>query len=149
MCVVLQLSGLALVVLGAVLLTDVPHVLLSRLLGPSYMPTHPLFYYVALGLMGMGLLVCATGVLGFWATCLHSHCLLALVGTGTCCCSTTGAHSRWITQICVVTCQPDPEKGRTVVHAGFLLEEVFTSVSKTGESVTDYRFLLWVKYHRQ
>jgi len=76
---VLQLSGLALVVLGAVLLTDIPRVLLSRLLGSNHMPSHPLFYYVALGLMGTGLLVCATGVLGFWAACLHSHCLLALV----------------------------------------------------------------------
>lgn len=65
-------------VLGAVLLTDVPRVLLSRLLGSNHMPTHPLFYYMALGLMGTGLLVCATGVLGFWAACLHSHCLLAL-----------------------------------------------------------------------
>jgi hypothetical protein len=77
----LQLTGLALVVLGAALLTDVPRVLLSRLLGSDHATAHPLFYYVALGLMGVGLLVCATGVLGFWAACLHSHCLLALVGT--------------------------------------------------------------------
>ncbi|XP_021912811.1 uncharacterized protein LOC110826460 isoform X2 [Zootermopsis nevadensis] len=75
---VFLLSGLALVVLGAVLLTDVPRVLLSRLLGSHHVPAHPLFYYTALGLMGTGLLICATGVLGFWATCLHSHCLLAL-----------------------------------------------------------------------
>ena len=75
----LQLSGLALVVLGAVLLTDVPRVLLSRLLGSNHMSSHPLFYYIALGLMGMGLVVCAICVLGFWAVCLHSHCLLALV----------------------------------------------------------------------
>jgi len=76
---VLQLSGLALVVLGAVLLTDVPRVLLSRLLGSYHMSSQPLFYYIALGLMGMGLVVCAICVLGFWAVCLHSHCLLALV----------------------------------------------------------------------
>ncbi|PSN31531.1 hypothetical protein C0J52_21281 [Blattella germanica] len=75
----LLLSGLALVVLGAMLLTDVPRVLLSRLLGSSHiMPSHPLFYYIALGLMGTGLFVCATGILGFWAACLHSHCLLAM-----------------------------------------------------------------------
>jgi hypothetical protein len=79
----LQLTGLALVVLGAVLLTDVSRVLLSRLLGSDHTTTHPLFYYVALGLMGVGLLVCAAGILGFWAACLHSHCLLALVGTDT------------------------------------------------------------------
>jgi hypothetical protein len=77
---VLQLSGLALVVLGAVLLTDVPRVLLSRLLGSNHMSSQPLFYYIALGLMGMGLAVCATCVLGFWAVCLDTHCLLALVG---------------------------------------------------------------------
>jgi hypothetical protein len=90
---VLQLSGLALVVLGAVLLTDVPRVLLSRLLGSNHMPTHPLFYYMALGLMGTGLLVCATGVLGFWAACLHSHFLLALVGTDTHCCTSSDARA--------------------------------------------------------
>jgi len=76
---VLQLSGLALVVFGAVLLTDVPRVLLSRLLGSNHMSSQPLFYYIALGLMSMGLVVCAICVLGFWAVCLHSHCLLALV----------------------------------------------------------------------
>jgi hypothetical protein len=78
-CFVLQLSGLALVVLGAVLLSDVPRILLSRLLGSNHMSLQPLFYYIALGLMGVGLVVCATCVLGFWAVCLQSHCLLALV----------------------------------------------------------------------
>ncbi|KAJ9583056.1 hypothetical protein L9F63_022598 [Diploptera punctata] len=75
---VFLLSGLALVILGAMLLTDVQRVLLSRLLGSTHMPSHPLFYYIALGMMGIGLLVCTAGVLGFWAACLHSHCLLAV-----------------------------------------------------------------------
>nr|CAD7409752.1 unnamed protein product [Timema cristinae] len=72
-----MVSGSALVVLGALLLTDVPRVLLSRLLTPTEAPPHPLFYYVALGFMALGIVVCATGVLGWWAVCLNSYCILA------------------------------------------------------------------------
>lgn len=72
-----QLSGIALIALGACLWNDVPRVLLSRLFAPS--TSHPLFYYVSLGLIAAGLLICALGVLGCWAACLHSRSLLGVV----------------------------------------------------------------------
>ncbi|XP_068083116.1 CD151 antigen-like, partial [Anabrus simplex] len=72
------MCGIALVAVGGLLLADIPRVLLSRLLLPAQGPTHPLFYYVALGFMAAGLAVCTTGVLGCWASCLQSHCILGL-----------------------------------------------------------------------
>ncbi|KAK3917207.1 CD82 antigen [Frankliniella fusca] len=81
-------SGLGAVVLGALLLSDAPRVLLSRLVlaasaygggaGPAQglAPPQPLLYYVSLAAMGLGLVVCAVAVLGCWASCLRSYCIL-------------------------------------------------------------------------
>ena len=85
----LQVSGLCAVVLGALLLSDTPRVLMSRLIlapsgsgpGSALMPPQPLLYYVSLAAMGLGLVVCAVAVLGCWASCLHSYCILGAVST--------------------------------------------------------------------
>ncbi|XP_026280247.1 uncharacterized protein LOC113207771 isoform X2 [Frankliniella occidentalis] len=77
-------SGLGAVVLGALLLSDAPRVLLSRLIlaasasgtGLALTPPQPLLYYVSLAAMGLGLVVCAVAVLGCWASCLRSYCIL-------------------------------------------------------------------------
>ncbi|XP_063232263.1 tetraspanin-11 [Bacillus rossius redtenbacheri] len=89
-----QVSGAALVVLGGCLMTDAPRVLLSRLLTRTQAAPHPLFHHVALGLVALGVLVSAGGVLGWWAACLRGRCVLAaylfllvLLLLGECSCS--------------------------------------------------------------
>ncbi|KAJ1525997.1 hypothetical protein ONE63_009176 [Megalurothrips usitatus] len=42
----------------------------------TLLPPQPLLYYVSLAAMGLGLVVCAVAVLGCWASCLHSYCIL-------------------------------------------------------------------------
>ncbi|XP_034240056.1 uncharacterized protein LOC117644588 [Thrips palmi] len=77
-------SGLAAVALGALLLSDAPRVLMSRLIlaagvsgaNATLLPPQPLLYYVCLAVMALGLVVCAVAVLGCWASCLHSYCIL-------------------------------------------------------------------------
>lgn len=83
----MQVSGLAAVALGALLLCDAPRVLMSRLIlaagvsgaNSALVPPQPLLYYVALASMGLGLVICAVAVLGCWASCLHSYCILGTV----------------------------------------------------------------------
>lgn len=83
----LQVSGLGAVVLGALLLCDAPRVLMSRLIlaagvsgaNSALLPPQPLLYYACLAVMGLGLVICAVAVLGCWASCLHSYCILGTV----------------------------------------------------------------------
>ncbi|KAK7864200.1 hypothetical protein R5R35_004111 [Gryllus longicercus] len=70
--------GVALVCFGGLLLTDEHRVLLSRLAGPNHPLPHPMFYYLSLGMMSTGLLCCAIGILGCWASCGRSVCLFGL-----------------------------------------------------------------------
>lgn len=39
----------------------------------------PLFYYIALGIITLGLILCLAGVMGCWAACIDSYCVLTLV----------------------------------------------------------------------
>ncbi|GLH08830.1 Tetraspanin [Gryllus bimaculatus] len=71
--------GVALVCFGGLLLTDEHRVLLSRLAGPNHPLPHPMFYYLSLGMMSTGLLCCAIGILGCWASCGRKSTLGALV----------------------------------------------------------------------
>lgn len=71
-----QISGFALMSLGALLLADDKRILLSRLLGPGDIhPEQPLFYYLAFAIVGLGFLITLTGLLGCWATCLYNRCV--------------------------------------------------------------------------
>lgn len=79
-CVYFQISGFALMTLGAFLLADDKRILLSRLLGPGDInPYQPLFYYLAFAFVGLGFLITLTGLLGCWATCLYNRCVTILV----------------------------------------------------------------------
>lgn len=71
-----QISGFALMSLGALLLADDKRILLSRLLGPGDIhPEQPLFYYLAFAVVGLGFLITLTGLLGCWATCIYNRCV--------------------------------------------------------------------------
>lgn len=77
------MGGLALLLAGFYLYTDVNRILLSRLIGASSekllnLP-HPFFYYIALGLAGAGLIAIFASIVGWWATCLNTYCLLTIV----------------------------------------------------------------------
>ncbi|KAF2881390.1 hypothetical protein ILUMI_24788 [Ignelater luminosus] len=70
--------GCTLVTGGLLVLFDSGRILLSRLLSPgplTAMP-HPLLYYLALGVTALGLLLAGVGILGCWASCLHSYLML-------------------------------------------------------------------------
>lgn len=62
-------------------LLDPERVLLSRLLtsGPLTTLPQPLLYYLALGFAALGLLLAGSGILGCWASCLHSYYMLTAV----------------------------------------------------------------------
>lgn len=66
---------------GIMVLFDSDRVLLSKLLsaGPFSTLTHPLLYYVSIGLAILGLILASAGVLGCWASCMNNYCLLTSV----------------------------------------------------------------------
>ncbi|GLV31995.1 Tetraspanin 68C [Carabus blaptoides fortunei] len=75
--------GSVLVTAGFLLLCDSDRVLLSRLLvpGPASLTDdlpQPLFYYFALGVIALGLVLCLAGVMGCWAACIDSYCMLIM-----------------------------------------------------------------------
>lgn len=65
-------SGLTLLTVGGLLLTDTPRVLLSRLLTAPASPSQPIFYYAALVVVALGVVVATGGVLGCWAADMNS-----------------------------------------------------------------------------
>ncbi|CAB0041501.1 unnamed protein product [Trichogramma brassicae] len=74
--IIFLISGFVLMSLGALLLADGERVLMSRLLGGSdTWPEQPLFYYVALGVVGLGFFVACCGLLGCWVSCLRNCCI--------------------------------------------------------------------------
>lgn len=62
---------------------DEPRVLLSRLVcaGSEQLADlpQPLFYYIALGLVGAGMVAIIASLIGWWATCLNTYCTFSLV----------------------------------------------------------------------
>nr|CAH7766260.1 unnamed protein product [Callosobruchus chinensis] len=60
------------------ILFDSERVQLSRLLTVGYLSTlpHPLLHYVSIGAALLGLLLAGTGILGCWAACMNSYCML-------------------------------------------------------------------------
>ncbi|KAI5733136.1 hypothetical protein M8J76_008103 [Diaphorina citri] len=73
-----MMCGVCLVLGGAYLLSDTERVLLSRLIYNAVPLHQPLFYYVALALMIIGLLVLALSVFGCYAVQVENSCLVAL-----------------------------------------------------------------------
>lgn len=63
------------------ILLDPERILLSRLLasGPLSTTDHPLLYYVALGIALLGVTLSGAGILGCWASCVHSYFMLTIV----------------------------------------------------------------------
>uniref|UniRef100_A0AAR5PK21 Tetraspanin n=1 Tax=Dendroctonus ponderosae TaxID=77166 RepID=A0AAR5PK21_DENPD len=72
--------GFTLMFGGMLVIFDADRILLSKLLvaGPLTNLPQPLFYYVAVGLTLLGLTLTAAGILGCWASCLHSYWLISL-----------------------------------------------------------------------
>ncbi|KAI4457427.1 tetraspanin [Holotrichia oblita] len=72
--------GCTLVSGGLLILFDPERILLSRLMSSGTLTTlsHPLLYYLGLGLVVLGFILAGTGVLGCWASCLHSYYTLSL-----------------------------------------------------------------------
>lgn len=64
------------------ILLDPERILLSRLLasGPLSTMAQPLLYYLALGITVLGLILAGAGILGCWASCIHSYFMLTIVG---------------------------------------------------------------------
>ena len=61
---------------------DEPRVLLSRLLiiGNDKLDLpEPLFYYIAVGLTFAGIVALIASMIGWWAACLNTYCLLSIV----------------------------------------------------------------------
>ncbi|XP_018914644.2 CD151 antigen [Bemisia tabaci] len=69
------LCGLLLITGGILLLSNTHYILISRLIQPS--SVQPIFYYVALVLMSIGLVIVSISILGCWATHLDNYCFLA------------------------------------------------------------------------
>lgn len=68
------------VVCGFLLLCDSKRILLSRLLAsPEGELIEPPFYYLALALLVLGLIVCAVASLGVWATYMPGYIVLTIV----------------------------------------------------------------------
>ncbi|XP_045461051.1 CD151 antigen [Harmonia axyridis] len=76
----LLVCGFTLVSGGLLLLFDSDRVLLSKLLvsGVQANLRYPLLYYASIGITLMGCVLAMTGVLGCWASCMHSYCMLTL-----------------------------------------------------------------------
>ncbi|XP_022900199.1 tetraspanin-18B [Onthophagus taurus] len=72
--------GCTLISGGLLVLFDPERVLLSRLLSSGTLTTlsHPLLYYLGLGLVVLGLILSGTGLLGCWASCLISYSILTV-----------------------------------------------------------------------
>lgn len=77
--------GIALLLAGFYLFTDTQRILLSRLLCASNEQLNefpqPLFYYVALALAGGGAVAIVAAMVGWWAVCLNTVCMLTMVST--------------------------------------------------------------------
>ncbi len=77
-----QACGVILLVSGFHLLMDEQRVLLSRLLivGNNKLDLpEPLFYYIAMGLAIAGVVALIASMIGWWAACLNTYCLLSIV----------------------------------------------------------------------
>ncbi|XP_053687450.1 CD151 antigen [Sabethes cyaneus] len=83
---IFMLCGVTLLATGFYMFTDAPRILLSRLL-ISTTEQHrtalseleqPLFYYVALGLTIAGLVAITASLLGCWASCMNTYCILTI-----------------------------------------------------------------------
>lgn len=79
---VLQICGLLLILSGFYLFSDNKRVLLSKMLAASsdrlISLSYPLLYYIALGVVIAGFVAVLAAVVGFWATCLHTYCILSV-----------------------------------------------------------------------
>ncbi|XP_052861344.1 CD151 antigen [Anopheles cruzii] len=83
---IFMLCGITLLSTGFYLFTDSPRILLSRLLisatdqhrTPLSELEQPLFYYVAFGLTTAGLVAIIASLLGCWATCMNTYCVLTM-----------------------------------------------------------------------
>lgn len=66
---------------GIMLVYDDEKILLSKLLSTDTFPhlIYPLLYYVAYGVILLGLILATAGVVGCWAACLHNYCLVSIV----------------------------------------------------------------------
>ncbi|KAL3279231.1 hypothetical protein HHI36_016744 [Cryptolaemus montrouzieri] len=75
-----MVCGFTLVTGGLLLLFDTDRVLLSKLLvsGVQASLRYPLFYYAAIGVTVLGCILAMTGVLGCWASCMHSYWMLSI-----------------------------------------------------------------------
>ncbi|KAK5649779.1 hypothetical protein RI129_000808 [Pyrocoelia pectoralis] len=76
----LTVCGCSLVTGGLLILFDSGRILLSRLLssGPLASMPQPFLYYVAIGIISAGLIIIGIGIIGCWASCLHSYFLLTV-----------------------------------------------------------------------
>ncbi|CAH0553130.1 unnamed protein product [Brassicogethes aeneus] len=74
----LLVCGFFLAIGGILVLFDSDRVLLSKFLsaGPFSALTHPLLYYISIGLAILGLILASAGVLGCWASCMNNYCVL-------------------------------------------------------------------------
>lgn len=80
---VFSACGIALLAAGYYLFADSQRILLSRLLCShseqlNELP-QPLFYYVALALAGGGAVAILAAMVGWWAVCLNTVCMLTIV----------------------------------------------------------------------
>lgn len=79
----LMACACALLVAGGLLYLDHPKLLISKLLGITNESLagleHPLFFYVAVGLAGAGLIGLFAAILGCWANCWTNYYTLTLV----------------------------------------------------------------------
>lgn len=77
---------MVLLLAGFSLFTDSNRILISRLVGASSEAllnlSHPFFYYIALGLAATGLIAIFVSIIGWWAICLKSYCVLSIVCLG-------------------------------------------------------------------
>lgn len=80
-----QSCGVVLLITGFYLFLDGERVLLSRLLvaandkSPIAALEQPLFYYISLGLIASGLVIITIALMGCWAGCMDTYCILILV----------------------------------------------------------------------
>ncbi|CAD6245149.1 GSCOCG00013552001-RA-CDS, partial [Cotesia congregata] len=77
--IVFMISGVILMSLGILLLIDNNRILLSRLLNTNEsVVKEPIFYYLALIVIGVGFLIALSGLLGCWVSCLANNCVTVL-----------------------------------------------------------------------
>lgn len=77
-----QLCGTVLIFCGFYLFTDTRRILLSRLLAATSDQLNdlpqPLFYYISMALCFAGLIAVLAAIIGCWASCSDTYCLLSL-----------------------------------------------------------------------